>query len=266
LVQTFGSISYAVKIIPRRTIEVNRNRAERISAMFAEKHAHMDCDHPFILKCYDTGRDKKHIYFYLELATKMDLCEFALKEKGLSVPLAQYYLACTLSCMEYMHAKGYVHRDLKPENFMLMEDYRPKLGDFGCVRILGEDVEYPGAWFTGTPQYMSPEAIMDCKNIQNYYPVDIWSLGPLLYFILTSKHAFTGGSEYLVFQKVGKVEINPFPDGFDDNAQDLIRQCCQLDPEARPSIQKLKDHPFFEGVVWDKLPEFDPKSLFSTSL
>jgi len=69
LVKTFGKFEYAVKIIPRRTIEVNRNREERISACFAEKHAHIDCDHPFILKCYDSGSDKKNVYFYLELAT-----------------------------------------------------------------------------------------------------------------------------------------------------------------------------------------------------
>lgn len=106
------------------------------------------------------------------------------------------------ACIEYLHAKGYIHRDLKPENFMLMEDMRPKLGDFGCVRILGEHVQYPGAWFTGTPQFMAPEAISNCREITNYPAVDVWSLGPLLYFLLTSKHAFQGKSEYLIFQKV----------------------------------------------------------------
>lgn len=261
LVKTFNIVDYAVKIIPRRTIEVNRQREERISAIFAEKHSHIVCDHPFILKCYDSGADKKHIYFYLELATSKDLCEFTMERKGLSVPLAQYYLAATVACVEYLHGKGYVHRDLKPENFMLTEEMRPKLGDFGCIRILGEHVQYPGAWFTGTPQYMSPEAIQNSKNVTNYPAVDIWSLGPLLYFLLTSKHAFSGKSEYLIFQKVSELEIAPFPEGFDDNAQDLILKCCTKDPEARPTIAKIKDHPFFENIDWDTLAEFDPQTL-----
>jgi len=261
LVKTFGIADYAVKIIPRRTIEVNRQREERISACFAEKHAHIDCDHPFILKCYDSGADKKYIYFYLELATKTDLCEMTVKQKGLSVPLARYYLACAVACIEYLHAKGYIHRDLKPENFMLTEDMRPKLGDFGCVRILGEHVQYPGAWFTGTPQFMAPEAISNCREITNYPAVDVWSLGPLLYFLLTSKHAFQGKSEYLIFQKVRDIVFPPFPDDFDEYAHDLIKQCCVKDPEARPTVAKIKEHAFFESIDWDTLSEFDPKTL-----
>eukprot|EP00494_Astrolonche_serrata_P003103 UN03109 len=89
----------------------------------------------------------RKLYFILENAP-IKIYLINLKFKRLPADAARYYLACALSCCKYLHSKQYVHRDIKPENFMLTGDLKPKLGDFGCVRIL-KDIEYPGAWFTG---------------------------------------------------------------------------------------------------------------------
>lgn len=257
LVQTLGIIDYAVKIVNKRTISVNRQAKERISAMFAEKHSHMDCDHPFILKMYDTMKDKTNIYFILELCGKKDLCEIIRSHGTLPLHIAQYYLAAIVDALEYLHGKGYVHRDLKPENIMLTPNMRPRLGDFGCVRIIGENVEYTGADFTGTPEFMSPESIFDCKNVINYPACDIYSLGPLLFYFLEGKHAFHGKSEYLTFALVKKAEVE-YSESLNTDARDLIEKCIAGNPDERPSLEEVKSHPFFQGIDWNTLQEREP--------
>ena len=170
-------------------------------------------DHPNIAQVYDYGEYAERAYFTMEYIEGGDLKQRIRKGKNGSgsaerkVPITSddfneikelFVKIC--EPLEYIHSRKIIHRDLKPANIMLTQDSQIKLMDFGLIKeadILQESLTQTGA-FVGTVNYMSPEQGM-CRNLD--HRTDIYSLGIILYEMLTGQLPFTGTGIMDMFMK-----------------------------------------------------------------
>ncbi|KAJ4468251.1 kinase-like protein [Lentinula aciculospora] len=212
--------------------------------------------HPGVISLYWTFQDDYSLYFVLDLVPNGEMQSLISRMGSLSLRCSQYYAAQIVDALEYMHSKGVIHRDLKPENLLLDASYRLKIADFGTAKILNADVE--AERFVGTAQYIAPELIVANESSESS---DLWALGCVLYQMISGRFAFSGLSEYLTLQKVKQVEYT-FPEGFDQNAKDLIQRLLVREPTQRlgagtpdssSGMSALRSHIFFDGIDWTNL-------------
>jgi len=118
--------------------------------------------------------------------------------------------------------------------------------------------------FVGTPDYMPPEL---CKSTMSCFSSDLWSLGVIVYQMLTTRSPFRAATDYLTMQKVQTgVKALVYPHEFPQVAKDLIEALLQIDPNDRlgaKSYVDLKKHPFFDGITWDNVSTSIPPPLAS---
>ena len=156
-------------------------------------------DHPHILKVYEVFVESTSVSIVSELCTGGELFEKITKLKRFNEQLGSTYLQQILSAVAYCHDRCIVHRDLKPEN-LLLENSSPKallkVIDFGTSSKVD-----PGSQLhkvLGTPYYIAPEVLSGEYNEK----CDIWSLGVVLYILLSGSPPFTGSSDREVLRKV----------------------------------------------------------------
>lgn len=167
--------------------------------------------------------------------------------KRLSEPEAGYYLAQILDGVRYLHGRNIVHRDLKPGNLLLTDTLSVKIGDFGLAKQLTYKEEM--LFLTvGTPNYVAPE-ILTPGEVGYSFPVDIWSMGCLLYKLLTGKCPFETSSVETTYSRI-RDGIFYFPDRvkMSDNAKDLIHHMLTKDPTQRITLEEIAQHAFFDGT------------------
>ncbi|XP_048465674.1 uncharacterized protein LOC109934300 [Rhincodon typus] len=148
------------------------------------------------------------------------------------------------------------NQDLKPENILLSEDMHIRITDFGTAKVLSsESTQARANSFVGTAQYVSPELLTEksaCKSS------DLWALGCIIYQLVAGLPPFRAGNEYLIFQKIIKLEYE-FPEKFFPKAKDLVQQLLVFEHTKRLGCEEmggyglLKAHPFFEPVAWENL-------------
>jgi 3-phosphoinositide dependent protein kinase-1 len=137
---------------------------------------------------------------------------------------------------------------------------RIKVTDFGSAKILGrkeEPSESSKRSFVGSADYVSPEVLND-KPVS--FASDLWGFGVVLYNFLVGKTPFRSATEFLTFQKVLHREFT-YPEGFDEQAKDLVDRLLNLDPTKRPSIAAIKAHPFFSTIDWNGLWQATPPKI-----
>jgi len=211
-----------------------------------------DLDHPFVVRLFGTFQDQKRIYFVMEYVVGGELFSRLSKKEKFSANTAKFYLTEIFLALEYVHDCGYAYRDLKPENILLDEDGHCKLVDFGFSRAPNEQ----GLMRTqvGTPAYLSPEQL-NGKFTGGYSRiVDWWSLGIILYELLTGKTPFCKSNRetpYAIYLRVLKGRIW-FPMSFDAKAKALIRSLLTADIEKRlREPEHIREDSFFEGIDFE---------------
>ncbi|KAJ7188484.1 kinase-like protein [Mycena filopes] len=245
---------YAVKVITKSHLI----RAQKIETAAAERKALIRLQgHPGIVSLHHAFQDEWSLYFVIDLATNGEMQSLLSRLGSLSTTCVQYYAAQIADALEYMHLKDVIHRDLKPENLLLDDAFRIKITDFGTGKVL-ENGAQRATTFVGTAQYQAPE-LLELKETTK--SSDYWAFGCIVYQMIAGRFAFNDRSDYLTWQKVKKVEYE-FPNGFDEQAKDLVQQLLVHDPLKRlgagsrgssndPSVLKL--HPLFASIVWASL-------------
>jgi serine/threonine-protein kinase len=157
--------------------------------------------HPNIVTIYDCGEEHDLAYIAMEFLEGEDLEGRTGKDKLLPIPETLAVVSKVADALEYAHAKGIVHRDIKPANIMRLKDTNEvKVADFGIARITASSKTKTGV-VLGTPSYMSPEQISG-KKVDGRS--DIFSLGVVLFEMLTGRKPFTGEDMTALMYKIAR--------------------------------------------------------------
>ena len=166
---------------------------------FNEAHTAGVLDHPNITRILDAGEENDEPYLVMEYVDGATTLESHCKT-GRLLPLpqvAQVVFECA-KALDYAHRRGVIHRDIKPSNLMLTEAGAVKIGDFGVAQLpMDESTHVMG--IMGSPLYMSPEQLQDEELTGR---TDLYSLGAVMYELLTGQPPFSAGNFALLVRKI----------------------------------------------------------------
>ncbi|KAK1229124.1 hypothetical protein PQX77_007829 [Marasmius sp. AFHP31] len=203
---------------------------------------------------YEVIATEKYIWIVTELCSGGELFDYLAEKGRLTEDETRFLFGQICLAVAYLHDKGIVHRDLKLENVLLDERCRVKLGDFGFTR------EYErGALmetFCGTTGYAAPE-MLQCQRYLGP-EVDIWSLGVILYCLLTGMLPFDDDDEAVMREKVILAEFED-PEWLSDDARDLIKRILVKEPSKRLSIPQILSHSWFSARKTEIVIERPPR-------
>ena len=217
-------------------------------------------DHPNIIRYYETYNDNEYLHIVTELCTGGELFGRIVKKGKFEETEAAGIMEKILSAINFLHNLGICHRDIKPENFMFSSsdpDSEIKIIDFGLSKKFISDNCMND--IVGTPFYVAPEVL------QGVYTnaCDIWSVGVVLYAMLSGKPPFTGTSSE-VLNKVSKAAVF-FPErswrNISVEAKDFILKMLERNPEKRFTAKQCLEHSWFKKNLGTTSLELDAKLL-----
>jgi len=189
-------------------VEVLERERESFNAMFLnEARAAAGLSHPHIVTVFDAGISDDRAYIAMELLKGRDLRQ--LRQDGWRATPAQAAMIVrrVADALGYAHNKGVVHRDIKPANIFMVGRTQPKVLDFGIARIAHQHIESPaGEVAAGSPYYMAPE---QARQEPADRRADVYSLGVVLYEMLTDLKPFRGATLREIHNAVLKHEAVP---------------------------------------------------------
>jgi eukaryotic-like serine/threonine-protein kinase len=221
----------AVKLILRGTLA----STDELARFQAEAAAAGRLQHPHIVPIYDVASHNGQCYFSMQLVDGVTLAE-KLVDGPLPSREAVQLMAKVTRAIHYAHTQGIVHRDLKPANILLDRAGEPHVTDFGLAKQLdsGASLTRTGA-ILGTPAYMAPELASGDRG--SIGPAcDVYSLGTILYALLTGRPPFQGPSPVDTVLMV--LEQDPLPPRLlnrtlDRDLEMIVLKCLQKPPELR---------------------------------
>lgn len=203
-------------LVIKRILE-EHSRDPQYRSMFAEEaRIAIGMNHPNVIQVFDFGEVDERLFLAMELVRGKDLGALLARARAGNRPLsagAAIWVACEVAKgLDYAHrfvsgtTRGVVHRDISPQNILLSADGAVKIGDFGIAKAASRGGTTVGATVRGKVRYMSPEQIeggtVDGRS-------DLFSLGVVLYEMLTGTHAFDGASDYDVLAAVRRARPAP---------------------------------------------------------
>jgi len=153
-------------------------------------------NHPNIIAIYDAGVHGEYCYITMEYVEGDTLEKYCRKDNLLSLSKTIEIILKACHALDYAHKQGVIHRDIKPSNIMMDTEGEIKITDFGIAQVSGQTA--PMGVF-GTPSYMPPEQL---KEEISGSQGDIFSLGCVLYELLTGEQAFSGGNFFTIMYKI----------------------------------------------------------------
>jgi len=204
---------------------------------FVEAQSAGRLTHPNIVAIYDAGLHQHFCYITMEYIDGSTLEKFCDTSNLLSVEKVLKSVFSVCKGLEYAHQNKVIHRDIKPSNIILSSAAQVKITDFSIAYIKRSESTLVKGLF-GSPSYMSPEQIKEEPIAENS---DIFSLGSVLYELLTGKKAFDGESEYSIMYKIVNEDPSPVL-------------------EARPELPEIV------GKILDKALAKDSSERYQSSL
>src|ERR1700741_699441 len=196
----------AVKTIRLTEEGTGLSRSELLSRFQTEARAAGLLTHPNIVVVYDAGEEDGLYYITMELVEGKSLQVLLDEGHAFPLPRTLRIMEQTCNALQFAHERNVVHRDIKPANLMLTADDTVKITDFGTAKILQFGTVQQTAHVMGTPSYMSPEQVkgraVDGRS-------DIFSLGVMLYEMLTGEKPYPGQNITTVIYKI--VNEEPVP-------------------------------------------------------
>ena len=197
-------------------------------------------DHPNIEKIYEYyEKENDSIDIIMELIDGQELFSKLMKENHFPEKKAAIIMYQIFSAIKYCHENGIIHRDIKAENIIIQDSLNSfvKLIDFGSCEILTKS-KLTSTYKVGSPSYIAPEVL----NGEEYdYCCDIWSLGVLMYYLLTGNKPFTGTTEEEIYKAIKTKDIK-FKDkiweSISNEAKDLLKSMLVKNKKKRININQ----------------------------
>lgn len=249
---------YAMKVLRKDTIVARK----QVAHTKAEKNILMKIQHPFIVNLNYAFQTKDKLYMILDYINGGELFFHLKKEGRFAESRVKLYAAEIVCALAHLHSLDIVYRDLKPENILLDSDGHICITDFGLSKKL--ETEAGTHTFCGTPEYLAPEVL---KGHGHGIAVDWWSLGTLLFEMMTGLPPFYAQNVNVMYQKILSGELR-FPNYISEDAKSLLDGLLTRDPAMRLGTKggdEVKAHPWFGDIEWDRLirkeiePPFKPK-------
>ncbi|RXG43434.1 hypothetical protein VDGE_00776 [Verticillium dahliae] len=253
---------YAVKTIRKAHI-ISRSE---VAHTLAERSVLAQINNPFIVPLKFTFQSPAKLYFVLAFINGGELFHHLQKEQRFDVNRSRFYTAELLCALECLHGFNVIYRDLKPENILLDYQGHIALCDFGLCKLDMKDEDRTNT-FCGTPEYLAPELLMG----QGYQKtVDWWTLGVLLYEMLTGLPPFYDENTNEMYRKILSEPLHfPGHDIVPPAAKDLLIKLLNRKPEERLGANgsaEIKAHPFFHAIDWRKLLQRKYEPAFKPSV
>ncbi|BGP35556.1 hypothetical protein JCM10296v2_007397 [Rhodotorula toruloides] len=241
----------AIKQVPKSLPSYSpTDPSSPLSLLTREIHHHRRLRHPHVLSLFELIATESSIYLVTELCAGGELFDYLVEHGRLSLPETRRIFGQLVLGVAYLHREGVVHRDLKLENVLLDENVNVKIADLG----FGREFE-KGKWLetrVGTLGYMAPEVVAGSKYLGEQ--VDVWSLGVILYALVTGSLPFDDDDEGIMRQLILDCKYE-MPDWLDEDASSLIHSILTRDPLLRPSLKQILAHPFFTRPPPPAAPE-----------
>jgi len=220
----------AVKVLP-----LARSTPESIDHFRREINLQAQLDHPNLVRAYDAGHDGNVHYLVTEYVPGTDLRRLVRQDGKLSIEKAANVISQAARGLGYAHERGMLHRDVKPGNILVAPDGSAKVSDLGLAGFVQEGDEDPRAGkIVGTADYLSPDQIRDPRNVTP--ASDIYSLGCTLYYAITGKVPFPGGTPREKAQRqCHETPWHPrrFNQDLSEDYVEIIADMMEKDPEMR---------------------------------
>jgi serine/threonine protein kinase len=186
---TFMGRIVAVKVLPR-----HKTTPDSIASFQREIRTQAQLDHENLVRAHDAGVDKNAYFLVTEFVPGTDLRRLVRKNGKFTMRQAAEVIIQAARGLEYAHSKGLIHRDIKPGNVLVTPEGKAKVSDLGLAACLAGDdpVDPLGTKIVGTADYLSPEQIQSPSDVTAVS--DIYSLGCTLYYAVTGKVPFPGGT------------------------------------------------------------------------
>ncbi|KAG7889855.1 hypothetical protein KL936_002529 [Ogataea polymorpha] len=243
---------FAQKELKKASIMVNSKTYERT---FSERTILASISsHPNIVKLFYALHDDQKLYLILEYIPGGELFQHLAQRRFLDEKSSSFYVAQMALALRHLHEMGAVYRDLKPENCLLDKDGYLVLTDFGLAKQpLDTSSENWCNSIIGTPEYCSPEVV---RGDEYGVKTDWWSLGCVMFDLLTGSPPFTGNNHKTIIDRILKQKPK-YPFYLTSDAKDLLAKLLNKNPQKRLDVDsdwsKFTNHRFFRYFRWQDL-------------
>ncbi|XP_030864854.1 serine/threonine-protein kinase Nek11 isoform X5 [Gorilla gorilla gorilla] len=222
-------------------------------------------DHPAIVKFHASFMEQDNFCIITEYCEGRDLDDKIqeYKQAGKIFPenqIIEWFIQLLLG-VDYMHERRILHRDLKSKNIFLKNNLL-KIGDFGVSRLLMGSCDL-ATTLTGTPHYMSPEALKhqgyDTKS-------DIWSLACILYEMCCMNHAFAGSNFLSIVLKIVEGDTPSLPERYPKELNAIMESMLNKNPSLRPSAIEILKIPYIDEQLQNLMCRYSEMTLEDKNL
>ncbi|KAI8365469.1 kinase-like domain-containing protein [Choanephora cucurbitarum] len=238
---------YAIKAIDKKDLVSKR----QVEHAHNEKEILSEVKHPFLVNYHGSFQTSTHVFLVMDYVVGGELFQLIREKKKLTETETRFYAAQVVLAIDYLHRQNIVYRDLKPENILIDKQGYIKITDFGFAKKITQDRTWT---LCGTPDYIAPEIIRS----QGYTKaVDWWSLGVLIYEMMTGEPPFTAKNPIEQYQKILEGDVN-WPDNINAEARDLLENLLKTKASERignlkDGVNDIKRHPWFSSIDFDHI-------------
>ncbi|KAK9765072.1 hypothetical protein K7432_006898 [Basidiobolus ranarum] len=242
---------FAMKVLKKASIVVHTKNTEYTKT---ERTILEEVSHPFIVKLFYAFQTNSKLYLILDYVAGGELFTHMAHERMFDEDVARFFAAELVLALEHLHELGIIYRDLKPENCLLDNEGHIILTDFGLSKVALNTHDGKTNTVCGTIECMAPEVLLEA-----YYDraVDWWSLGIMIYDMLTGAPPFRGSNRKKTMEAILNKKLR-IPNYLSPDAKDLITRLLRKSPGVRfgsgpNGAEAIKAHAFFRTIDWKAL-------------
>uniref|UniRef100_A0A8C2QJK4 Ribosomal protein S6 kinase n=1 Tax=Cricetulus griseus TaxID=10029 RepID=A0A8C2QJK4_CRIGR len=249
---------YAMKVLKKATI-VQKAKTTEHTRTERQVLEHIR-QSPFLVTLHYAFQTETKLHLILDYINGGELFTHLSQRERFTEHEVQIYVGEIVLALEHLHKLGIIYRDIKLENILLDSNGHVVLTDFGLSKEFVADETERAYSFCGTIEYMAPDIVRGGDSGHDK-AVDWWSLGVLMYELLTGASPFTvdgeKNSQAEISRRILKSEP-PYPQEMSTLAKDLLQRLLMKDPKKRlgcgpRDAEEIKEHLFFQKINWDDL-------------